>query len=805
MTTDGHSERILRFIQAEDYQPKKAQEIAMALGIGEEELGDFHDACKALMHSGRVVLGSRSTLMLPPPAGTITGTFRSNPRGFGFVIPESVTAHGDLYIPAGASGDAITGDRVLARIQKKGKRGNRMMYEGRIMRVLQRGKSRFVGELVRQFSKWMVVPDGNTLHVPIVVGDPGAKGAKPGDQVVVEILQYPREGVDARGVIVKVLGVRGQPGVDTLSIIEQHQLPDEFPAAVLEETREMVGGYDSAKAADGRDDLTKQTIITIDPVDARDFDDAISLTHLDGGRVELGVHIADVSYFVREGGALDSEARERSNSIYLPRMVIPMLPESLSNGLCSLQEREPRLTKSAFITYDTDGEVVSTRFANSVIQSAKRLTYEQASEILDGKVGRISAKVIELLKDMDKLARVIRKRRIREGMLVLETPDIELVHNDVGEVVDVVPADTSFSHTIIEMFMVEANEAVSGLLAGQGVPHLRRVHGPPEDLAEGNLPKFLKALGYELPEEPDRFDLQRLLVDVHGKPEAFSVNLAVLRSMQQAEYSPEPVGHYALASANYCHFTSPIRRYPDLTVHRLLDRYLTRTPPKLSAVQSRGPSKGRNERRGRFDDKSTHDVAERDDGRVTERGSRLFPPIPTFEELLELGELCSDNERRAESAERELIMVLILRLLESKVGETMEGTVTGVANMGVFVQLDKYLIDGMLRFDGLPDDWWEVDSDHGCVIGERTGIKIRIGDRLKVKIARVFIPIRQLDLAIAQKLSKTAGDETSRKAKRGGRDERSGRRKNKGKRGSSRGSALQKGSRGKDKRGRKRR
>lgn len=719
MSADKFTERVLRFIQAKDYEPRKARDIAIAMGIGEEEFGDFHDACKALMRSGRIVLGSRQALMPAPPPGTITGTFRANARGFGFVVPDAVSTHGDLYIPAGASGTAITGDHVVAEIRKRNKRQGKLLLEGRIVRVLKRGTSRFVGELCRQFSRWLVVPDGNLLHAPIAVGDPGAKGAKPGDQVVVELVRYPAPMAEAQGVIVKVLGVRGEPNVDTQSIIEQHGLPGEFPEPALAETREVAAAFDVNRAIENRLDLTKQLTITIDPVDARDFDDAISLMKLDNGNFELGVHIADVSYFVREGGPLDNEARARSNSVYLPRTVIPMLPEVLSNGLCSLQERQPRLTKSAFITYDDDGEVISTRFANSVIKSTKRLTYEQASAILDGKPGRTSAKVVALLGDMNLLARAIRARRIREGMLVLETPDIELVHDDDGRVIDVVPADNSFSHTIIEMFMVEANEAVSTLLTSLGAPHLRRVHGHPGSLNDGSLQRFLGALGYLIPDGADRFDLQRLLDEVRGKPEAFAVNLAVLRSMQQAVYSPETEGHYALASKNYAHFTSPIRRYPDLTVHRLFDRYV--------------------------------------EGSLNDKDAKRS--IPTVDDLHELGELCSANERRAEAAERELQLVLILRLLESRVGDEVEGTVTGVANFGVFVQLDRYLIDGLLRFESLPDDWWEVDSNRGCVMGERSGRRITVGDRLRVSLARISIPTRQLDLALAQSLVRASNED----------------------------------------------
>lgn len=702
------AERILKFIHAKGYEPRRLQELSEAMEIGQEEQGDFHEACKALMHSGRMVLSSRNTVSIPDPPRRVAGTFRANPKGFGFLIPDAPRIHGDLYVPANASKGAMTGDRVSAEVRKKGKRDGKMLFEAHVTEILQRGQSRFVGNLQRQAGRWYIIPDGSTMHSPIMIDDPGAKRVKAGDQVVVEVVTFPTERAPARGVIVKALGPAGEPGVDALSVIEQFQLPGEFPEEALEQARQMVAGFRPDHAAEERLDLREMTIITIDPTDAKDFDDAISLTRDERGLWELGVHIADVAHFVPEGGPLDIEARERANSIYLPDMVIPMLPEVLSNGVCSLQEGEPRLTKSAFITFDQHGVVKKTAFANSVIHSTKRLTYEQASAVLDGKPGRLSVKVLTLLKDMDQLAKAIRQRRLKHGMLTLHLPDNELVFDDAGVPVDVVPEDTSFSHTIIEMFMVEANEAVARHLHQKDIRCLRRIHESSTKLQDGTLRRLVKFLGHELPGHATHRDLQILLAAVKGKDEAFAVNLAVLRSMEQAEYSPALIGHFALASTHYCHFTSPIRRYPDLTVHRLLDALL------------RG-----NNRRG------IEDAA-------NER------------ELETLGGHCSANERRAEAAERELKQIYILRLLEKQIGEHYGGVVTGIAQIGLFIQLDRYLIEGLVRFDRLGEDWWEVDPDRAWAIGQRTGRKIRIGDRLTVSTARVDIPHRQLDLQVVE-------------------------------------------------------
>lgn len=704
------SRQILDHVSGEGYKPKQIDQLAEAMGVAQSEWGSFHDACKALMKRGRVAFGAGNAVMLAEPPGNVIGTFRGNQRGFGFIIPQTPNAHGDLYVPSSGTGGAITGDTVRARVKKRGKRRGKMLFEAVVEHVIKRGQNRFPGQLVRQGKRWFVIPDGNTLHAPILVDDPGAKRAKERDSVVVEIIGYPENGQPAQGVIVKVLGPYGEPDVDTLSIIEQYQLPREFPEEVLQAAREAVADFNPRSVPPDREDLRKEIVITIDPDDARDFDDAVSITENEDGTVTLGVHIADVPAFVPEGGAVDEEAKQRTTSVYLPGTVIPMLPELMSNGVCSLQERQTRLTRSAFVTYDKSGRVVRERLANTVIKSTKRLTYRQADKVLSGSPGRTSAKVVALLERMESLAKKIHKRRLRAGMLELDLPDVELILDDAGAVKDAEPADQSYPHKIIEMFMVEANEAVARTLRKAGVSFLRRIHGDPVEDAAGTCRRILSLLGYELPEDADRHMIQEVLARAKGKPESFTVNLSVLRTMQAAEYSPLDVGHYALASTDYCHFTSPIRRYPDLTVHRLVDQLLQ---------------------------------------------GKSLEEAPGQDELVGLGRWCSQGERQAESAERELREVLVLRLLEQKIGEEFDGVVTGVANVGVFVQLQRYLVEGLVSFNVLGDDWWEVDTKYGMVQGERSGARISIGDPIKVRIASVHVPPRKLDLAPAEDQSKS--------------------------------------------------
>ncbi|NLX21512.1 MAG: ribonuclease R [Phycisphaerae bacterium] len=706
----GIPEKILRHVTSGGYRPQKPRRLAHAMGVADREYPAFRAAVKELMRAGRIVQGGGNCVMLPDAKDRIVGSFRGHARGFGFVVPDAQTEHGDLFIPPKATLQAMTGDKVVARITRRGRGESQSRVEGEVIEILERSDRRFVGALVKDGRRWLVRPEGHVLLQPIVIPDARSSRAREGDQVVVELTEYPAAEEPGRGVIVEVLGRHGDPGIDTLSIIRQHGFPEGFSEKVVNEARETVAGYKLEEELAVREDLREEVIVTIDPDDAKDYDDAISVRSAGKGGYELGVHIADVARMVPAGGALDTEAAQRGNSVYLPRHVIPMLPEVLSNGLCSLQEGEPRLAKSAFITYDAQGNRQRTRFANTVIRSSRRLTYREADAILGGKTDGYAPEVVTLLKRMDRLARRIQKRRLARGMIVLDLPEVELVLDDEGNVTDVEPADTSFPHTIIEMFMVEANEVVAELFTRQGVPHLRRTHADPPADAQKKLATFLRVLKRSLRPPYTREDLLKLLAEVRGRPEAFAVNLAVLRSMARAEYTTRPIGHYALASEHYSHFTSPIRRYPDLVAHRLLDLYLHK--------------------------------------RLT--GSRGRQKAPGRDALAAVGKHCTYSEQRAETAERELRLIKILRLLESRLGDVEEGVVTGVAGVGLYVQLRRYLVDGLIRFRDLPDDWWDIDTAGGCVRGQHSGRRIAIGDLARVQIAAVNVPARELVLSLIE-------------------------------------------------------
>jgi len=701
---------IVKLLRRRDYEPLKLSQVAKALGVSSEDYAEFKRAFEELRRAGHVVLGGRNLVSLPAMSGRVIGTFRANARGFGFITPLEPNAHGDLFVPPERGAGAMTGDIVAARVRRKGKREGQMQYRGEVVEILERAQNRFVGTLRKQGDGWIVQPDGTGFIEPISVDDVGAKGAKPKDKVVVEILSYPKEKYLARGVIVEVLGKAGQYESEILSVIRQFHLPGEFDGECSEEAHESASGFE-AETIEGREDITAKVVITIDPPDAKDFDDAISIEKDDKGNRVLGVHIADVSHFVKVDSALDVEAKERGNSIYLPGRVIPMLPEVLSNGVCSLQPGQKRFVKSAYLTYDEQGNILSRRFANSIMKSTERLTYQQADRILKGHKKDIKPEAVELVKEMERLSRAIEKRRVKNGMLHLDLPETELIMDESGRVVDAEPADDSYPHTIIEMFMVEANDAVAGLLDRLNIGFMRRIHPEPDGLSMKNLAKLVRAFGYNLGRNPDRRAVQDLLAAVKGTDSSFGVNLAVLRSFEKAEYAPLNVGHYALASTHYCHFTSPIRRYADLLVHRVLEFYL----------------------------QNRMDLAKNSSVEM---------------DLTEIGKHISFTEQRAEDAERELKTVLILQMLSGRINEELDCVVTGLTSFGVFVQSRKFGIEGLIQMGDLGPDEWEYNQKAACIEGRRTGRSIRMGQALRVRIVSVNVPARQLNVAPVEPLAK---------------------------------------------------
>ena len=795
---DRFSAKILSHLSDSRYKPLRPEGLADELGIASDDADEFQQSVRSLIDAGQVVISPSQSIGLPPPGRTMIGSFRLNDRGFGFIIPDSPTEHGDLFVPAQNVNGAMTGDRVKAKVIHEGNRGGpgqeKSPYIGLIVEIVQRSDRKYVGNLQKIGSHWVVVADGKSLRDPIRIGDPGAKNAKLGDKVCVELLQYPTPDAPANGVIIEVLGEQGQPDVETLAVMRAFGLPDEFPSQVFDDARAAAAAFSDQSVPPDREDLTNDFILTIDPPDARDYDDAISIRKLNseyetassdtgepsadgpsqsasignsgggnsggGATGELGVHIADVAHFVQPGSPLDVEASRRGNSTYLPRKVVPMLPEMLSNGVCSLQEGVNRFCKSCFIRFDDAGKVMGARFARTVIRSAKRLTYLEAQALIDGdlreatkhaktepKYPRILMQKLQL---MNELSHIIRARRLEQGMIVLGLPDVELIFDDYGRVVDAQPEDSSWTHTLIEMFMVEANEAAARVFDRYQVPMVRRTHPDPPVHDLTSLKQFARVAGFNIPARPSRKELQALLEAVRGKPAQHAVHLAVLRTLSKAEYSTLLVGHFALASEHYTHFTSPIRRYADLLVHRGLDAY-------MDAVTKA--------KQGRIADGTERAQNAPPPKRVVAKLITDDPRVPDEEKLNAICSRISLTERNSESAEKDLRAFLVLDLLAEHLGDDFEGTVTGVTAMGLFMQLDRYLIDGFVKITDLPGDAtdrWRLNRTTGAMVAMRSGKAIAVGDRFTVRVANVNPVKRTLELVIVEALS-TAGSAPNRR------------------------------------------
>ncbi len=723
-------ETILQHVNAQNYRPVKPKVMAKQLGLASDDLTKLKRELKLLVKKGQLAYGS-SHLIYPVANNTgkttaangsrpkekkqkeksskhVVGTFHRAQAGFGFVRPEGTDAtvgrDADIFIPVSATGDAANGDVVRIRISDMKDRQGKI--SGKIVDIVERATNRFVGTYLEQGGMGMVQIDGKIFTAPVYVGDPGAKGAQTDDKVVIEMVRFPSHVRDGEGVIVDILGQRGQPGVDTLSIIHEFNLPGDFDEGALENARKQAEKFDES-IGPRRTDLSTETIITIDPVTARDFDDAISLTRMDNGHWQLGVHIADVSHFVRPRSGLDREAKDRATSVYLPDRVIPMLPEVISNNLASLQPDKLRYAMTARIEFTAEGQRIATDVFKSAIKSCRRFTYEEVDEFLADRAGwkkKLAPAVHGLLGDMHELAMILRKRRMKRGSLELSMPEMSIDLDKDGQVTGAHLEENTESHQIIEEFMLIANEAVAEMLFDKGLLFLRRVHGAPDPRKLKALNDFVKELGLEVGDLQSRYELQALLEKVRGESCQHAVNYSVLRSMQRAIYSPEEEGHYALASECYCHFTSPIRRYPDLTIHRLID--------------------------------------------AVNRGQ---PPEQHMGELLTIGDHCSEREQRATAAERELKKVKLLLYLQDKVGTELQGVVTGVENFGLFVTGTELPAEGFVHITSLSDDYYKFDKAGHVIKGFRSGNSYRLGDLVTVAVASVDVERRELDFRLLSK------------------------------------------------------
>ncbi|MGB2499400.1 MAG: ribonuclease R [Mariniblastus sp.] len=707
---------ILELVLSDNYQPLKPKAIAKKLRLLDEER-EVKRTIKRLIKKGRLAYGPKHLVIRckqkPQAANNrktktdareknITGRFRKNPGGFGFVTPENSTAtdrSDDIFIPKSKTSDASDRDIVKIRISK-----SRGRVSGHIIEVVKRHTHRFVGTYRITGGLGFVDVDGGVFESGILVGDAGAKNCKVDDKVVIEIANFPSINQPGEGVVTEVLGDRGSPGVDTLSIIRQYNLPEDFPESVLEEARSQAEKFD--ESIGDRTDFTKTTVITIDPKTARDFDDAISLQKLDNGHWQLGVHIADVSHFVPLHSELDTEAFQRGTSIYLPDRVIPMLPEIISNNLASLQPNRVRYCMTALIEFTPDGIPVQTELHRGAIQSAHRFTYEEIDDYLaddEPWKQKLPKDVFELVRNMHTLAMTLRRRRMKAGAINLILPEVKIDLDEDGKVVGAHTVDNTESHQVIEEFMLAGNEAVAQKMADKKLFYMRRVHPQPSEQKLNQLTEFVQQLGIQCDSLKSRFEVKRVIEESENLPQQHAIHYAVLRSMQKAVYSPDEIGHYALNSDNYCHFTSPIRRYPDLIIHRMVGDLI--------------------------------------DGKQ---------PDANFERLAMLGNHCSDLEKRATEAERDLIKLKLLNFMAGKIGHTMSAVITGVESFGVFAQGIEIPAEGMIPVDKLPPDTYEYDRNIRTLAGFRKGNEYRLGDKIEVQVTKVDPDARTLEFEISK-------------------------------------------------------
>ena len=708
-------DKIMAFMQRESYAPMTAEEMIFAIPVKEEPMHEFWDAIMELEKEGYIVKTRFETYGLPEKMGLVAGRFQLSSKGFGFLIPDNKGNKPDVFIPPRRIHGAMNNDRVMARIDSHvpGRRP-----EGEIIRIIEHANPRIVGVFRRTMDFAFVTPDDKRIGSDIFILRKNFGGAANNQKVVVEITEWPTEERNAErrsaeGRVVEVLGYVGDPGLEILSIIKQHDLPLDFPENV-KSAAYRVPGEIREKDWNGREDRREYPVVTVDSEDARDLDDAVYVRRLANGRYLLGVYIADVSYYVKAKTLLDQEAQERGTSVYLVDRVLPMLPPRLSNGICSLNEGEDRLVMSCEMEIEADtGKVAKYKIFPAVIHSHHRLSYNLVRAILeegDKEARKQFADIVPMLEEMRELCRVLQKKRARRGAIEFELPEQKVVLDEMGKPLEIRQRIHGLPESIIEEFMLAANETVARHLTMQQWPCVYRVHEvPAEDKMEG-LAKLLQSFSIKLRIGKNGMvrpkDVQDALAEMKGRPEERLVNTVALRCMRQAVYQTENIGHFGLAADYYCHFTSPIRRYPDLLVHRILHAWLK--DPDLTQ----------------------------------------HLPALAEESLESMAEHSSVQERNAAEAERETLDLKKAEYMLNHIGETYEGVISGVASFGMFVELPNG-VEGLVHMSSLTDDYYEFIEDRYCLAGTHNGHTYRLGDTVQIEVLQVNLEDRSIDFIMA--------------------------------------------------------
>ena len=721
------SQEILGHIREKAHHPASARELAQLLRVPREDRNAFKRHLKALVADGQLIAIRGHRFGLPEQMDVVVGRLQTNPGGFGFVMPEDADpgerlagraqSRQDIFIAPPNLGDAMHGDRVAARVERQTERG----LEGRIIRILQRSHQTVVGRFERDESGLgYVVPFDRRILSDVHVPSGQWSSADAGDMVVVEITRWPTASRGPVGRVVEVLGRLDEPGVDTQIIIRKHGIPDQHSEEAVEEARRL-GSIVKDRDIRGRTDFRPITTVTIDGEHARDFDDAITIERLDHGNYWLGVHIADVAHYVTEGSALDEESSERGTSVYFPERAVHMFPAELATGLCSLNPHVDRLVQSCLMEVDRRGTVVRYELHDGVINSDARMTYTAVNAILTDRDPTAMAEyaaVVPMFELMHQLFEILHTRRRRRGAIDFDLPETEVVLSEFGEIEAIIPSERNIAHRIIEEFMLLANETVASHLVAHDVPALHRVHEAPDVKKVEDFEEFITTLGYSLAAHghavrPKHF--QKLIDRMRGTPEERPIAALMLRTMQKARYDAASLGHFGLAAEHYTHFTSPIRRYPDVVVHRML--------------------------------------------RAARHGGISGPRRDELEEdLPETARHTSDMERRADEAERELLQWKKVRFMADKVGDEYHGYITGVAPFGLFVELVEHYVEGMVHISSMADDYYRFVEQQHTLRGENTKRVYRLGDKVLVQVVRVDMERRQVDLGLVEILEAVRRD-----------------------------------------------
>ncbi|XEC94818.1 ribonuclease R [Paenibacillus tarimensis] len=712
---------LLDFMRETAYKPMTYQELEQHFGTEDAaEFKSFLKLLNELEESGQIIRTRNERYGVPERMNLVRGRVQAHAKGFGFLIPDD-REHPDVYLHANDLKTSMNGDTVLVRITSKSEGGGRM--EGEVVRVVTRAVTQVVGTFENHEAYGFVIPDDKRINRDIFIPKGGYQGAVTGQKVVVKIVSYPEGRSAAEGEIIEVLGHKDDPGVDILSIIRKHQLPEGFPDDVMAEAEAAPDSITEEEIVQqGRRDLRGRTIVTIDGEDAKDLDDAVNVERLENGNYLLGVHIADVSYYVREKSALDQEAFRRGCSVYLVDRVIPMLPHRLSNGICSLNPQVDRLTMSCEMEFDAKTlKRVRHDVFTSVIKTKERMTYSNVRKILvdeDEELKARYADLIDMFKLMEELAMKLRKKRMKRGAIDFDFQESKVIVDEQGKPVDIIKRERSVAEQIIEEFMLVANETVAEHFHWLRVPFLYRIHEDPDSEKLMNFVAFAANFGYVIKGKSNTIhprSLQTLLEEIKGAKEETVISTMMLRSMKQAKYDAQSLGHFGLAAEFYSHFTSPIRRYPDLVIHRVI-----------------------------------REVLENGGALPEHRHEALEARMP------DIAQHSSERERTAVEAERDTDKLKKCEFMVDKVGEEFEGIISSVTSFGMFVELEN-TVEGLIRLSDLTDDYYHFHELHMALIGERTSKVYRIGDEVKIRVARVDMNDHNIDFEMVDMKPRSGG------------------------------------------------